>query len=331
MSGFATVRHPLVRLRINGEIAGGVMSISVRSCGGVSADQFQARLALSAIGRDITSETVLRVEISLGIDNGWQTLLLGQTDNVRVDALRGEVSLEGRDLTAVFIGTRLSETFSNRTASEVATTLAARHGLQAMVDETDTLVGRYYESDHERTVLGRYAKAMTEWDLLVQLAQQEGFDVFVSGECLNFRAIQEENSTKNISAKDCISLHLERAMLLAQDISVTVKSWNSQQHVAVEETATLNRGGEKQSYFFLRPNLYPAQAQQLSRTILSDIAGHEWTFDAVMPGDFMLAPRSIVRLVDTGTSFDGDYRIIEIDRSLSERGFVQRIRCLRLV
>ena len=96
------------------------------------------------------------------------------------------VEVDGRDLTARLLDARTQETFSNQTASEIAETLAGRHGLTPNVTATSTLAGRYYEAEHDRITLGQFSRATTEWDLLTYLAAREGFEAYISGQTLTF-------------------------------------------------------------------------------------------------------------------------------------------------
>ncbi len=103
-----------------------------------------------------------------------------------IDVLNRTVEIDGRDLTARLLDARTQETFSNQTASEIAETLAARHGLTADVTATTTLAGRYYATEHDRITLGQFSRATTEWDLLTFLAAREGFEAYVAGQTLTF-------------------------------------------------------------------------------------------------------------------------------------------------
>ena len=59
------------------------------------------------------------------------------------------------------------------------------------------------------------------------LAEQEGFDVFVSGTTLHFQSPAGPDVALTLSPDTVLDLRLERSLTLARDIEVTVKSWNS--------------------------------------------------------------------------------------------------------
>ena len=196
---------------------------------------------------------------------------------------------------------------------------------------TSTPVGRYYQSEHDQVTLDQFSRATTEWDLLVFLAQHEGFDVWVAGNALYFQPGAAQLASRSLLPSDCIELRMERALTLAGDVEVVVKSWNSRQQSEVVQVASRpgsgsGAAGSSQRYVYVRPNLLPDQALQLAQRILADVSCHERVVRATMPGDVVLSPRSFVSLQGTGTDFDQVYQVAEVEREFSlARGFVQHL------
>jgi phage protein D len=338
-AGVAAARQPGLQVSANGAVLSGVVSVSVTSNNHLAADRFTFQCAVSAEPvADATfwaAQTDIAVTIGLSADGGgpYPALIQGAVDHVTFDAVRQTVRVEGRDLTARLIEARTQETFSNRTSSEIASLLAARHGLTADVTPTTALAGTYYEHEHDRVTLDQFSRATTEWDLLVFLAQQEGFDVYVRGTTLSFHPAFTADGTTGttIGPGDVTQLRLERALTLARDIQVTVKSWNSRQERAFTQTAqTSGRGAQgetPQRYVIVRPNLTTDQALKLAQQKLAELSRHERVLAARMPGDVSLSPRDLLTLQGTGTAFDQDYYIDEIERSVDvAHGFVQTVR-----
>ena len=263
------------------------------------------------------SETNIAIQVLFTLDGiSFVNLFAGTVDTVALNATQGLVHIAGRDLSTRLIETRTEETFSNRTSSEIASLLANRHGLTPNVVQTTTPVGRYYQDEHDRITLGQYSRSTTEWDLLVFLALQEGFDVTVTGTVLNFRPSSNTTATPYIVAPtDCIEMTLERRLPLAQDITVTIKSWNSRQSSASIQTVTnsgnvsSNSGGSStnKQYLFVRPNLTGDQALKFARQKLDDLTMHERVVDLTVPGDLSLAPPGQLIVTGTGTEFDQTY------------------------
>lgn len=336
-------RAPTVRLLVDGRAVSGIMHAEVTANNHYAADTF--RIAL-AIGSDPiataafwagTGSVLVDVQVSLG-NIGYTSLIQGEIDTIALDPVSGIVELDGRDLTARLIEARTQETFTNRTASEIATLLAQRHGLQPVVTATNRPVGRYYQNEHDRITLGQFSHATTEWDLLVFLARQEGYDLFVQGASLYFQPPSSALTPSIVLRPDAlIDLRMARSLTLAKDISVTVKSWNSRQKSAFTQTArahgtAIPTGGAHfvaaiQHYVYVRPNLTPDQALQFAQTRLAELTSHERVIDAVMPGELAITPRSTIAIDGTGTAFDQSYTIDVIEREYRlHDGFIQRIR-----
>jgi len=323
----------------------GVVEAEVHSNNHYAADRFAAVVAM---GVDLwttatywASQTDILLDVQFSLDGGatYTSLIQGLIDNVSIDVLNGLLHVEGRDLTASMIDNRTQETFANRTSSEIATIYAQRHNLIPVVTATTTPVGRYYQSEHDRMTLNQFSRSMTEWDLLVFLAGQEGFDVFVSGTSLYFQPTPTSLSIPYLVTPALLqNLRLERSLTLARDIVVTVKSWNSRQQNAFTQTmrssgrasagaTTTRQSGPPQHYVFVRPNLTMNDALKLAQQKAAELTQHERVWEATMPGDLTLNPRSMIQLTGTATDFDQTYFVDMIDRHLSvEGGFVQRLR-----
>ncbi len=324
MSG---TRQPQVQVLAEGGALPGVLAVDVFANNHLAADRFRVRIAAAAADLAGLQAPGLRLDVQVGWDGGWASLLVGTADALAFDPVRGVVEVEGRDLSAGLIETQASETFANRTASEIVEVVAARHGLAADVEPTSTPVGRYYQAEHDRVALGQFARATTEWDLLAFLAGQEGFDLFMAGETLRFG--RPGGDAVALRVEDCLSLELEHALGLARAVEVTVRSWGTRAGVALEHTARGSGGGKPLRHVMVRPNLDAGQAQLAAERALADLRRHEWTAQATMPGELGLSARSRVALVGTRTDWDRDYAVAELSRHLDvRRGFTQRL-CLR--
>jgi phage protein D len=240
-----------------------------------------------------------------------------------------------------------AETFSNNTSSEIAQTLALRHGLAPVVTATTTPIGRYYQEGHDLSSLHRSSKTVTEWDLLSGLAEVEGFNVYVQDNSLCFAppvgaALPTvwQWMPGGTAASTLTTLQMERCLALAGDIVVTVQSWNSRQAQMITQTVRSSALGSvtaakdanpsiATTYVLVRPNLTPQQAMTLATQTLSDLSRHERVITATMPGELDLAPRGLVLLRGTDTEFDQTYAVDEITRRISaSNGFVQTVRAV---
>ena len=323
MSG--EVRAPRLRLLADGVDLPGVLGADVWSNNYLAADRFHVRLAAGAGAMGIVDAPGVRLDLQVGLGGDWTSLVQGEADTVALDPIRGVMDLEGRDLSALLIDSRVDETFANQTSSEIAVLLAARHGLAAAADRTETLVGRYYQSEHDRTTMGQFSRAISEWDLLAYLAQREGFDLFLEGDALWFGAGGTE-AIVEVGVADCLGLQMEHALGMQRAIEVTVRSWDQRGGEAVVQTARGGGGGRAWRHSVVRPNLPPDEAQRLAERTLADLVRHERTVRMTMPGELSITPRRRVALVGAGPDWDRVYGVREVSRHVDVRhGFTQRV------
>jgi phage protein D len=339
-----TLRQPRLRVLANGAILPSAIAADITSNNHYAADRFRLTAHLTSpemLSWSATDEVLIDIQIALfGTD--WTSLIQGEVDQLQLDPRSGLLHLEGRDLTARFIQARTQETFANRTSSEIAAILAARHGLDTDIATTTTPVGAYWQLEHDRITLDSFGRAITEWDLLVALAGHEGFDVWVSGTTLHFNAPRPSPAPailRPVATQDgpanVISLQLDRALTLAGDIEVVVKSWNSRQANAFVQTARATRSsgvtgstkGKPLRYVYVVPNLTPDAALKLAQVRLAELTRHERVIQAQMPGELTLMPRQQIGLEGTATAFDQLYWIDEITRRIDVgSGFTQHLR-----
>jgi phage protein D len=325
--GSNNVRSPALAVFINGSLVGGVLDVEIASNAYQSANRYRVRASLTASGYAIWSSDPMQIEIRLGLDGAWTSMILGSVDRVAVDPALNEVLAEGRDLTAGLIEARTQESFENQTSSDIATILAARHGLVPVVTPTSALVGRNFQNDHVRSTLDQHARSTTEWDLLVRLAELESFDVWVDGETLYFAPLAPDPEPLLLTPQDCISMRLERSTALTGGLSVSVKSWDCRGNQTISQTASTSDFGDGAAgYVVVRPNMTADVAQGLANRIVTLMAQQGRVVTIEMPGDLTTAPRDSLAIADTGTDFDDIYMITSVERQMSfEHGFSQTI------
>lgn len=329
------VRYPRLRVLANGMIVPGAFEAEVLNNSHFAADCFRLGLALSADPMRGAAwwadQPKLSLDIDVSLGDEYVNLLHGALDAVEIDLLADAVWLTGRDLSAGLIEARAQGTFANQTASDIATILAGRHGLSPDVQATMTPVGRYWQLEHDSLVLDGFARATTEWDLLVMLAQYEGLNVWVTGTTLHFRPASTLLSPMVLQVSDLSALRLERALTLAGGVEVTVKSWHSraaQCHLQKASSPPAGgAGGKMQSYVYIAPNLMPDVALKVAQHRLAELIQHERVLVAEMPGELSLVPGQQVLLQGSGTAFDIAYTVDSIERHLDmSRGFTQVLR-----
>src|SRR6185312_5795800 len=339
-----STRSPQLRVSVGDRILSGAFQAEVVSTNHYAADRFSVTAALDgdpwATAGFWSSEVDFRIEVLLSVSpsSGFTSLIQGLADTVSIDPIGRVVHLAGRDHTAALIEARTQETFANRTASEIATLLAQRHGLIPRIVPTTTLVGRYYEGGYGKTTLDQYSRTTTEWDLLVSLARHERFDVFVRAAELHFLPTSSFGSADRVLVPpDATRLVLHRSLTLARDIEVTVRTWNSQKGQALVESVRSNlsrsevsnsgsQSRSSQHFALIRPNLSSESARRLAQQLADEVCHHERVIEISMPGDVTLTPGSVVFFGGTDTEFDQSYYVDAIKRVIQPRsGFIQHM------
>jgi phage protein D len=346
------VRQPRGAVKLNGAVITGWFSWEVDNNAYRAADTFNVTFVTSELpsARDakwISEQTILTVEIYGTANCAGQytpvasdSLIFGNVDDVIYDPVGGTVQMSGRDLTATMIDTKSSEHFANQTASQIATTLAARHGLTPVVTATTTKAGDYYQIDHTDVT-----NEQSEWELLAGLAADEKFDVFVKGHELHFgpkTAITDNYAmiwtppTNDVATPiaDLVSLSLSRSLTIAKGVSVEVHSWNVKQkkgfNAAWPKQAKATKPGQSgetpEVHKYTVPGLTQDQALQKAQALYAQIIAHEMKLSASVPADSVLDCAMSIQLRGTRTAFDQVYYPESVKRSMSmSEGFRMEI------
>ncbi|UXO70840.1 phage late control D family protein [Pantoea dispersa] len=349
----SSARHVSGRCLLNG-ISVPFVSFSIESNAFRGAGTFELTLAISALPPAMqllcwwAVQTTIRVELFIsivtpaGIDE--KKHITGNIDIWHYEPARFEITAEGRDYTAKLIDAKTpGESFRNLTSSQIASTLAQRHGLKPIVTATTQRVGEYYQIDSTHLT-----GEQSEWDLITSLAAIENFSVYVEGENLHFEpkrarardeyyVIRWQPSDEQAYSRCNVSgdLSFSRALTISKGVTVEVLSWNAKlknrQFIATYPgPAHGARPGkaiaEKQVYRVIRNGLTPAAAHELARSLYRQIIQHEMTFSGSVPGDNLLMPDTPVRIEGTESPFDQVYYCDRIRRSLNwETGYRMHI------
>ena len=344
--GVSQVRQPRGLVQVNGITIPGWLELDIESNTFREADTFRITYALGALpdaNNDVwfCSQGTLSVVIYTGFPTDpanygvadLDLMLSGHVDQLDYDPTARTLVLSGRDLTSLFIDSRTAEKWINQTSSQIAQTLATRHGLTAVVTPTQTPVGRFYQIDHIVSTV-----AQTEWDLLCWLAQQEGYVVYVQGSTLYFQPPPAADTAPQYPVyfqpatgdqpfqSNTARLAFQRTLTVGKTITVQVRSWNQRQAKAFNEFFPSSKGSKikpgtatapAQLYSYRIPNLSQAQAIQRAEAIYNELIQNEMRVSIDMPADNVLTKTSVMPLTGTGTAFDQTYYPQSIQRRLS--------------
>jgi hypothetical protein len=345
-------------VKLNGtNLQVGVTAFEVENNTYSNADTFSCTFAANALPASnnanwFSQQTDMYVELFMGIPpnpSNWVTddlksWIYGQTDKIEYDPIAGTISVHGRDLTRVFIDAKTTEKFQNKTSSQVATILAARHGLTAQVVATKTPIGKLYEIDHEHM-----NDAQTEWDILTHLARIEQYAVYVRGKTLHFKPKPDQSTVTPYpliwTPPDAVTgfptcavtkLTLERALTISRGITVVVQSFND----AAQKTFTatyppkqptkikVGGFGAPQTYYYDIANLTQQGVVARAQSKYAELIQHEMNmcFDIPGAGNDALDVDSLISLNGTGTAWDQVYFPESLKRSMSfENGFTLEV------
>lgn len=337
-------RQPRGIVKLNGDIITGWVSFEVENNQFRSADTFRILLCSTDLpdsrGMDwIASQSTILVEVYAGFppdpDNyGTKDLTLiisGNADALDYAPATTQIELTGRDKTALLIDTKTSEHFLNQTASQIAESIAKRHGLKAVVTATTAKAGSYYQIDHDATT-----QEQTEWELLAFMANIEDFVLFVSGDELHFEKKSKSSDDKYliewVKPKDeigyydanVLTLSFSRNLTVAKGVSVEVHSWNAKKKAAFsafyprapKAVKPGSDGSKTQNYRYNIAGLTQEQAEKRAESIYKQIVAHTMNMDATIPADDKLTCDRIITIKGTGTTFDQDYYPTSITRSM---------------
>lgn len=343
-------RIPRGMVKINGVACPAWIEFEIDSNTFHEADTFSVLLAISDLESPqdlawMTSQSTISVEVLAGFPKNAENYgaadltswITGNVDQIEFDPCGRALTLSGRDLTSLLIDAKTTEKWQAQTASEIATTLANRHGLTPVVTATSTPVGRYYQIDHVSMT-----STDTEWEFLTWLAVQEGFAVYVKGKELHFepRANPDDANVVDIQWQEPDNefgyfrsntkrLSFSRTLTVGKGVVVQVRSWNQKQKKGFNATyPTSNAKGIRpgsasapaQVYSYVIPNLTQEQALQRAQTLYNELIKHEMRFRADLPADDDLDSTWMAKVSGTGTDFDQKYFIESVNRSMSNGG-----------
>jgi len=335
------VRTPALQVLLANQPLTGVTAIETVNTSHFAADTFRVTAAISALPPalginywDKSFGDELGIYGGFASDTPLPLLVYGQVDDVEVDPILRTMTLTGRDLSARMIDTKTTVTYQDKRASDIATQIAQNHGLTPNVQQTAFKVtGTYYQILNAMHLQGR-----SDWDLLVVLAQHEGFDLWVSGHTLNFLPPLALTSDPYVllwsdlgqgnRVSNAVDIKMRRSQTLARDVVVNVASWNQAQGKVFKATVKKSQANKTskqssvnpQTYNFWPPNLNQVQVNQFANGKAEEITRHERVIQASLPGDGLLQTRGLVKLVGTGTAWDQVYYPDTVRREISFEG-----------
>jgi prophage tail gpP-like protein len=347
---YGSVGGVQLQVALNGSVIQGLLHASITSSICFSSDSFSLTFAMGPSPLiDIVSWSALpsiyiEISVNVPIGSNSQCLISGMIDTILVDPIQGTVAIEGRDLSSSLIDAYRQQDFVNQTASEVVSMVALYHGLVPVVTATFGSVGRYYGDGYTRLSLGQFSRVRSDWDLLVQLARENSFDVFVQGTSLFFQpSASSSDLPVHIGLRDVKTMRFEQTLGISSDTTVRVQSWNSQNMTsydsngsgdgadAPEATSSSTSSTNNQPFLFSASNFTAQQVSDAAGRYAAELGRLNIMLHIEMPWNLDVAPGTFIFIDETKSFFDTMYRVDSIERQYSTTsGSTQTIRAILL-
>ena len=176
----------------------------------------------------------------------------------------------------------------------------------------------------QKLSLGQFSHLQSDWDLVVQLARQNNFDVFVEGRSLYFQASGQSASPPiPVSLRDVQNARIERN--LGMPIIPRLKSNRGTHRTWPLMAATVPMGiacrpefpHRNSPFLFSGANFTSQQVTDLTQRYSAELSRLRTILHLDMPWDLSLSPRTTILLNDTDSPFDTIYLMDSIERHYS--------------
>ena len=294
-----------------------------------AADTFSAKLSITRTtqyGMDVAAWADYQpsdVEIYMSVmpdQSDLTSMITGQIDKPKIDWATYMVDVSGRDKSASMIETRRSQKFPNQKSSDIVSTIAQDNGLTAQVTGTSDYAGKQYnEGDVNHMTLHR-----TDFEIVSDLADREGFRRYVSGTSLIFEPkSQSPNLFQGQWCPPAVqaaygyatirSLETSRNMTAAKPTTVNVKSWHPKdKKLYVGQGQAQDGAGNPISIDHHHNGKTQDEANTLAQSRAMDAIRHDCSCTVETAVDVTVEPKTTqFELSGTGTIFDQTYDIDE--------------------
>ncbi len=221
------------------------------------------------------------VKIEAGYDGELQLLIEGYMDKPKWRFGNSErVTITGRSLAARPYDEKESVKYQNMTSTEVHAMLAKKHGLTPIAPiATSTMIGEYINGDH-----ASLTSEESHWDLILYLAENEGFVTRVRGKEWYFGPLEALPNMKKEPIHYTLgvdigdSLEIEGAPNASRNLTVEVISYQPAKTKRgkgsriVEKSVGLGSGINKYVIRKYVPNITRDQAQRIARNTLQELS-----------------------------------------------------------
>ncbi len=259
------------------------------------------------------------VAIEMGYVDQLETLIEGEITGLEPAFEAGEtpmLTVRGHDLRHRLLRGRKTRSFTQMSDSDVAIQVAGNQGLSVEAESTGVILEYVLQRNQ------------TDLEFLTERARRIGYEVAMEGKVLLFRPIQNDAGEVLTLARDAglVEFH-PRLTTFGQVDHVTVRGWSPKDKKAVVGTAAAgDEGAAMGSVSGLkaaeeafgaastarvdRPVLSQAEADQMARGQLRELALAHVTAEGVSLGRSDLQAGTVIGIEGVGERFSGPYYIV---------------------
>ncbi len=260
------------------------------------------------------------VTIEMGYVDQLDTLLEGEITGLEPAFEVGEtptVTVRGHDLRHRLLRGRKTRSFTQVTDSDVATRVAGGQGLGVEAESTGVTLDYVLQRNQ------------TDLEFLTERARRIGYEVAMEGKVLLFRSFQNAAGEVLTLARnaDLVEFH-PRLTTFGQVDNVTVRGWSVRDKKAIvgeaaagDEGAAMGGGtsglraaeeafGAASTACVDRPVLSQAEADQMARGRLKEVALAHVTAEGVALGRSDLQAGTVIGIEGVGERFSGPYYVV---------------------
>lgn len=273
-------------------------------------------------------------EIPFNVSINGTQVFVGHVSHSDYDWAERVISFDGRDAASKLMDATSSEKWPNKKPTEIVQEIAARHGIQTVVDQPTDDAGKIYSDDYD-AISNRHS----EWSIINYFADHFGMLAYITGGKLYYKNYDEQLPTVTIQytpptpqqyeSGNFVKLKTSRNHVLGRPTTVNVHSHNHRKKEIYTGTEQDSSGsGEPLIYNYVIPQIDQKQAKRIAKAKMAEVKSHELKIDELeIPGNESINARVSIQLTGTGTAFDQSYDAGEIEHSISaEKGYVTVIK-----
>jgi hypothetical protein len=218
------------------------------------------------------------------------TLFTGEADTTEFDLIGRVIRITGRDKSAKLHENKTNEKWQNKKGSEIVEDLGKRAGLTVHTDASGLMAGKKLEQDFVRL-----SDNVSFAYVIHKLAQVDGARWWVdqNGE-LQYRINSSAQSTYTLNyhapdvgpiSADFVALRIRHNLQAGKNLNIKVKSWHAREKEVFEYESNVEGKGGTTNHSYHVPNLLNDHVKQYARSRAKELARHEITVHATVPGD----------------------------------------------